>query len=158
MLSHNSLENNTFAFLSQDIHCKTHPREIAKSICIDCKTFCCLNDSCGQKHIYHNIENLDYLMNNQIYPFLRSFLDVNKSSDTSQNLQNLNIFKKNLKNFAIQEKRKTDDYYKKILSDLEYIYKTYLEGINDFIDTLDNKFDYLYQKLDMGSNPESKIF
>ena len=37
----NSIENN-FAFLSQNIYCKTHPKELAKSICVDCKTFCCL--------------------------------------------------------------------------------------------------------------------
>jgi asparagine synthetase B (glutamine-hydrolysing) len=62
-----------------------------------------------------------------------------------------------LKNFAIQEKRKTDDYYKKILNDLENVYKAYLEGINDFIESINGRFDFLYQKLDTSSNPESKF-
>ena len=66
-----SNSNNTQQLINNDsiftlintnnrIFCKTHQNQLAKSICMDCKTFCCMIENCGQPHIYHSIENLDY--------------------------------------------------------------------------------------------------
>jgi hypothetical protein len=146
-MNQNSVQDNTFNFLSQTIFCKKH-NTAAKSICLKCKVYFCLNPTCGQEHIYHDVESLDLLLNNQIFPFLRNYLDLNRQDEASGNMQaKLNAYQNNLKNFAVQEKMKIDEYYKKIQSQLQLIYNTYLEDINELIEALSVRFDCLHGRV-----------
>jgi hypothetical protein len=131
------------------IFCKTHANQPAKSICMDCKTFCCMIENCGQPHIYHSIENLEYLLNNQVLPAMNSLKQINAEmlSNKSKHLSNINTFKNNLKSFAVEEKRKVDEEYRKILQSVQLIYNSYMDDVNDFIDDLDQKFDGLHEKI-----------
>ena len=131
------------------ICCKTHANQPAKSICMDCKTFCCMIENCGQPHIYHSIENLEYLLNNQVLPAMNSLKQINAEmlSNKSKHLSNINTFKNNLKSFAVEEKRKVDEEYRKILQSVQLIYNSYMDDVNDFIDELDQKFDGLHEKI-----------
>jgi lantibiotic modifying enzyme len=143
----NSVQDNTFSFLSQTIFCRKHNTP-AKSICLKCKVYFCLNPTCGQEHIYHDVESLDLLLNNQIFPFLRNYLDMSKQDESSSNMHTkLNMFQNNLKNFAVQEKMKLDDYYKKIQNLLHLIYNSYLEDINEFIEALSIRFECLQSRV-----------
>ena len=131
------------------IFCKTHTNQIAKSICMDCKTFCCMIENCGQPHIYHSIENLDYILGNQVIPAMNTLRQINKeiSTDKIRHLSNINTFKNNLRTFAVEEKTKVDQEYHKILQAVQTIYSSYMEDVNYFIDDLSAKFDNLHEKI-----------
>jgi hypothetical protein len=154
MLNKQNLQENTFSFLSQTILCKKHHTQ-AKSICFNCGVYFCLNPTCGQEHIYHNVESLDLILNSHIFPFLRNYLDLNKQeNDSAGMLSSLNIYQNNLKEFAVQEKRKLDDLYKKAQNQLNLIYNSFLEEVNEFIEDIAVRFESLHEKIN--SQPDCK--
>lgn len=163
MLDHTQyiMDENTFQFLNDTLYCSTHKNKKATSICLDCKIFCCLDDNCGQPHIYHNIDNVDYLIDNQIVPLLKNYMEINKNvnENYTKRMLNLNQFKNNLKNFAIEEKRKVDDDYKNIIMNIQNIYNNYMEGINEFIESLSVRFDTVHEKAEsVGKNNSIGMF
>ena len=144
-----NVDTNKFSFLSNQIYCKTHKNQPAKTVCLDCKTFCCMSENCGQSHIYHSIENIDYLVNQQILPMIHSLGDINDNNKKNKNNNSARLgeFKNNLKQFAITEKKNIDDEYRNILDTLQTVYKNYMEDINEFISGMDLKFDLIHEKM-----------
>jgi hypothetical protein len=137
------------SFLNGRITCKTHHNQPAKSICIDCKTFCCMVENCGQPHIYHSIENLEYLVNQQVLPLIGTLKEVNQnlSQNKAKQVNFLKTFKNNLKSFAIEEKKKIDEEYRKIINSLQIIYNSHMGDIDEFIENLSLKFDKLQERI-----------
>jgi hypothetical protein len=137
------------SIVNNKIACKTHPTQEAKSICKDCKTFCCLVDNCGQPHIYHQMENLERLIKAEIFPFLSNLKEVNEnlSQNKIKYTSQLYSFKNNLKNFSVEAKKKIDEEYRKILNSLQTIYNSQMEEINEFFENLDGKFENISGKI-----------
>lgn len=143
-----------FSFLNNKIYCKNHKNQIANSVCVDCKTFCCLIENCAQAHIYHKLENLDYLLNNLLLPTISNFfeLQANFSKAFTKQKSDINIIKNNLKKFAYEEKKKIDEDYRKILNEIQTIYNAQMEEINDFIENLNAKFDTINSKIEQSGS------
>lgn len=136
--------------LSKPVFCDTHKHQSAKSICYDCKTFSCMAENCGQPHIYHAIENLEYLANSQLKPMLSTLTEVNLNfSGTKKNyLNSLHTFKNKFKNFSLEKKRGIEEEYRKVVGSLNELYNMYMDEINNFTDNLNDKFDSLIQRVD----------
>jgi hypothetical protein len=149
-----------FSFLNDKIPCSTHKNQEAKSFCSDCKVFCCLADSCGQAHIYHNMENFEYLLLTQIIPLVTNFTEISETINKNYNNQvdAVNDYRNNLKSFAIGQKRKIDESYKKLIEVINNLYNFYMEDMNDFIESLSGRFDNIYEKIESNSkkNKECK--
>lgn len=153
-----NLKEKHFNFLQDKIYCSQHQKEAAKSYCADCSVFCCMAENCGQPHIYHNMENFDYLINNQVLPMVKTLLEVNKLHDSNFQFQmtNINTFKNNLRNFAINEKRKIDDSYKQLTQVITEIYSIYMQDINELIESLNLRFDKVHEKIEsLGKNNQT---
>ena len=112
--------NSLPQFLSKPRHikCSSHPDYSANSFCSDCGIFICKQTGCGNKHLYHQVENLDDLLFSQILPKLNELVNINSKVFFKSNINNngltlntnflfsVNLYKNNLKKFIIDEKEK----------------------------------------------------
>ncbi len=119
---------------------------LAISICKSCLTFTCEISNCGGAHLYHDIDNIQSWIINQIKPSLEKFInsdDFLKSTESGydQLLKELKSNKKKIDKFIIDEKRKCENSRKKINELIENIYSNTLDEINQFGCEVKNKFD-----------------
>lgn len=69
-------------FLSKprQIKCSNHNENIANSFCSDCGIFICKQTGCGNTHLFHQVENLDDLIFNQILSKLNELININSKT------------------------------------------------------------------------------
>ncbi len=153
--------NSLPQFLSKPRHikCSNHPDYSANSFCSDCGIFICKQTGCGNKHLYHQVENLDDLLFSQILPKLNELVNINSKVFFKSNINNngltlntnflfsVNLYKNNLKKFIIDEKEKICLKYKDVLTILQKVYQEYLSQFDIFMDNINQKLDLLIKNI-----------
>lgn len=89
---------------------------------------------------------------------VKSLIEVNKNHETSYqtHIKNIHNFKNNLKNFAIDEKRKIDDSFKQLNKVINDIYQFYMQDMNELIESLNLRFDSVLENVEsLGKNNQT---
>jgi hypothetical protein len=146
------LPANTFDFLKNNpkVLCSTHKTQAAKTLCQTCKVFCCMIENCAQPHIYHDMQNLDYLVNNLLTPTVFNFFECRSQlkQEIITQRTNLNQYRNNLKAFVLEEKKRIDHEYRSLLNELSIVYNSYMEDLNIFTEGLNSKFEEISSNID----------
>jgi hypothetical protein len=145
-------------FLSKprQIKCSNHNENIANSFCSDCGIFICKQTGCGNTHLFHQVENLDDLIFNQILSKLNELININsktffKSNNNNNNiltnnrnyLSSINLYKNNLKKFIIDEKEKICVKFNECLNIIQNLYQEFLSQFDFYMENVNQKLDLL---------------
>ena len=133
------------------IKCSKHPDNIANSYCTDCEIFICNHTGCGNTHLFHQIENLDDLIFNQILPKLKELININSKYLNNEKELNknkvvksfINLSNKSLKKKIIEEKENINNKFLECYTEIQNLREEYFSQIDIITNNIKTNLDNL---------------